>query len=83
MDQKQVRVYWGPGPQNEGGYFIKHHPPSHHKYTRNKHLSIYLLLSKVIIHHFAHNSNLQYYTQQIYSTRVCYCTFAFTEYTSR
>ena len=38
MNQKQLRVYWGPGLQNEGDYFTKHHPPSHYKSRRNKQL---------------------------------------------
>ena len=38
MNQKQLRVYWGPGRENEGDYFTKHHPPSHHKSRRHNQL---------------------------------------------
>ena len=36
MNQKQLRVYWGSGLQNEGDYFTKHHQPNHHKSRRHK-----------------------------------------------
>ena len=38
MNQKQLRVYWGPGRENEGDYFTKHHLPSHHKSRRHNQL---------------------------------------------
>ena len=36
INQKQLRLYWGPGLQNEGDYFTKHHQPSHDKSRRHK-----------------------------------------------
>ena len=33
-----VKVYWGPGKENEADYFTKHHPPSYHKITRPRYI---------------------------------------------
>jgi hypothetical protein len=35
VKQGQFNVYWGPGFQNLGDYFTKHHSPAHHKRIRN------------------------------------------------
>ena len=29
--QGEFRIYWAPGAENQGGYYRKFHPPSHHK----------------------------------------------------
>jgi hypothetical protein len=34
VKQGQFHVYWGPGYQNLGDYFTKHHSPAHHKRKR-------------------------------------------------
>jgi hypothetical protein len=34
VKQGQFHVYWGPGYQNLGDYFTKHHSPAHHKKMR-------------------------------------------------
>lgn len=34
INQKQFRFYWRPGPTNNGDYWTKHHPASHHRNMR-------------------------------------------------
>eukprot|EP00978_Attheya_sp_CCMP212_P014720 scaffold37660_cov32-Attheya_sp.AAC.1 len=29
--QMQFKTFWKPGKENDGDYFTKHHPPSHHR----------------------------------------------------
>ena len=36
--QKQFKVHWEPGIDNEADYFTKHHPPSHHREKRPTYL---------------------------------------------
>ena len=34
INQNQFRFYWRPGPTNDGDYWTKHHPASHHRNMR-------------------------------------------------
>jgi hypothetical protein len=36
--QKQFDLYWASGKTNRADYFMKHHPPSHHKIMRPEYL---------------------------------------------
>lgn len=36
--QKQVKIYWEPGKDNNADYFTKHHPPKHHLLMRPKYI---------------------------------------------
>jgi hypothetical protein len=38
--QMQFKVFWKPGKENEGDYFTKHHPPSHHRRVRPTYLQV-------------------------------------------
>ena len=38
VKQKQFRVHWEPGENNQADYFTKHHPPAHHKLKRATYL---------------------------------------------
>jgi hypothetical protein len=33
-EQKQFRIYWGPGENNKGDYHTKHFPITHHRKVR-------------------------------------------------
>ena len=36
--QKQVKIYWEPGTNNNADYYTKHHPPKHHRLQRPKYI---------------------------------------------
>ena len=36
--QKQVKIYWEPGTENNADYFTKHHPPKHHCAMRPRYI---------------------------------------------
>ena len=40
QNQKNIKVYWDKGENNNADYFTKHHAPSHHKKMRPKYLQI-------------------------------------------
>ena len=36
--QEILRIYWDKGVNNDGDYFTKHHPPTHHKVQRPRYV---------------------------------------------
>jgi hypothetical protein len=44
VNQKQFRLYWRPGPLNYAGYWMKHHPPAHHRNMRPEFLTSFTKL---------------------------------------
>ena len=47
VKQKEFFVYWKPGSQKMGDYFIKHHPPHHHREIRATYLYMANALLKI------------------------------------
>jgi hypothetical protein len=41
VNQNQFRIYWRPGAQQQADYWMKHHPPAHHRNMRGEILTPY------------------------------------------
>ena len=37
-NQKLIKIYWAPGPDNDGDYYTKHHGVQHHRATRPRYV---------------------------------------------
>jgi hypothetical protein len=37
--QEQYKIYWRPGKTDLADYFMKHHPPSHHRNVQGEFLT--------------------------------------------
>ena len=65
VKQKYFFVYWKPGSQNMGDYFIEHHPPHHHREIRATYLYMENALLKIdyrIVHKLANDVLTQIHT---------------------